>query len=84
MLSLRAETGNSQAAVSLMSAEVERITVASQWCVAIVPNLIQVGFALRILSSQLGAIGVAPVVIALCESREPRPGLPPRRFRPGL
>ncbi|WYZ43992.1 hypothetical protein EsH8_VII_000428 [Colletotrichum jinshuiense] len=65
MLSLRAETGNSQAAVSLMSAEVERITVASQWCVAIVPNLIQVGFALRILSSQLGAIGVAPVVIAL-------------------
>ncbi|KAK1450743.1 ABC transporter [Colletotrichum cuscutae] len=65
MLTLRAETGNSQAAVALMSTEVERITVASQWCVAIVPNLIQLGFAMWIMSEQLGAVSVAPIIIAL-------------------
>ncbi|GKT41588.1 ABC transporter atnG [Colletotrichum spaethianum] len=72
MLSLRAETDNSQAAVSLMSTEVERITVAAQWSFSIVPNLIQLGFALWILSSQLGGVSVAPVVIAI---RKPPPGM---------
>ncbi|KAK2023189.1 P-loop containing nucleoside triphosphate hydrolase protein [Colletotrichum zoysiae] len=65
MLSLRAETGNAQAAVSLMSTEVDRITVAGQWTLSIVPNLIQLGLAFWILSGQLGGVSVAPVVIAI-------------------
>lgn len=67
MLSLRAETGNSQSAVALMSNEVERITVAAEWSVAIVPNLVQVALAMWILGAQLGAVCVAPVLIAVCE-----------------
>ncbi|KAI3557746.1 ABC transporter [Colletotrichum abscissum] len=84
MLTLRAETGNSQAAVALMSTEVERITVASQWCVAIVPNLIQLGFAIWIMSEQLGAVSVAPIIIALLSvSAGIRTGqlIPPRQRR---
>ncbi|KAF6824602.1 Multidrug resistance-associated protein 1-like protein 5 [Colletotrichum musicola] len=65
MLSLRAETGNSQSAVALMSNEVERITVAAEWSVAIVPNLVQVALAMWILGAQLGAVCVAPVLIAV-------------------
>ncbi|KAI3537978.1 ABC transporter [Colletotrichum filicis] len=84
MLTLRAETGNSQAAVALMSTEVERITVASQWCVAIVPNLIQLGFAMWIMSEQLGAVSVAPIIVALLSvSAGIRTGqlIPPRQRR---
>ncbi|KAK2046745.1 ABC transporter [Colletotrichum somersetense] len=65
MLSLRAETGNAQAAVSLMSTEVDRITVAGQWTLSIVPNLIQLGLAFWILSGQLGGVSVVPVVVAI-------------------
>ncbi|KAF9876778.1 ABC multidrug transporter [Colletotrichum karsti] len=65
MLALRPEAANSQAAVALMSTEVERITVAAEWSVAIVPNLIQVVLALWILGNQLGAVCVAPVLIAV-------------------
>ncbi|KAK1672356.1 P-loop containing nucleoside triphosphate hydrolase protein [Colletotrichum godetiae] len=84
MLTLRAETGNSQAAVALMSTEVERITVAAQWCVAIIPNLIQLGFAMWIMSEQLGAVSVAPIIIALLSvSAGMRTGqlIPPRQRR---
>ncbi|KAK2008905.1 ABC transporter [Colletotrichum eremochloae] len=65
MLSLRAETDNAQAAVSLMSTEVDRITQAGQWSLSIVPNLLQLGLALWILGGQLGGVSVAPVVIAI-------------------
>lgn len=68
MLSLRTETGTSQAAVSLMSTEVERINVAAQWSFSIVPNLLQLAIALRILAGQLGGVSVAPVVVAIRES----------------
>ncbi|GKT64923.1 ABC multidrug transporter [Colletotrichum tofieldiae] len=84
MLSLRAETGNSEAAVSLMSTEVERITVTAQYSLSIIPNLIQLGFALWILSSQLGGVSVAPVIIAiLCVSLGVKVGqlVPPRQRR---
>ncbi|WDK21642.1 ABC transporter [Colletotrichum graminicola] len=64
MLSLRAETGNAQAAVSLMSTEVDRITVAGQWTLSIVPALLHLGFAFWILGGQLGGASVAPVVVA--------------------
>ncbi|GKT92102.1 ABC multidrug transporter [Colletotrichum tofieldiae] len=84
MLSIRAETGNSEAAVSLMSTEVERITVTAQYSLSIIPNLIQLGFALWILSSQLGGVSVAPVIIAiLCVSLGVKVGqlVPPRQRR---
>ncbi|KXH56884.1 ABC transporter [Colletotrichum salicis] len=84
MLTLRAETGNSQAAVALMSTEVERITVAALWCVAVVPNLIQLGSAMWIMSEQLGAVSVAPIIIALLSvSAGIRTGqlIPPRQRR---
>ncbi|KZL85583.1 abc transporter [Colletotrichum incanum] len=84
MLSLRAETGNSEAAVSLMSTEVERITVTAQYSLSIIPDLIQLGFALWILSSQLGGVSVAPVIIAiLCVSAGVKVGqlVPPRQRR---
>ncbi|TQN66274.1 ABC transporter atnG, partial [Colletotrichum shisoi] len=84
MLSLRAETGTSQAAVSLMSTEVERINVTAQWSFSIVPNLLQLAVALRILAGQLGGVSVAPVVVAiLCVSAGVRVGqlVPPRQPR---
>ncbi|KAK2063354.1 hypothetical protein LY76DRAFT_212280 [Colletotrichum caudatum] len=74
MLFLRAETGNAPAAVSLMSAEVDRITVAGQWTLSIVPNLVQLGLAFWILSGQLGGVSVAPVVVAIGNFP---PSLPP-------
>ncbi|GJD02568.1 ABC transporter [Colletotrichum higginsianum] len=84
MLSLRAETGTSQAAVSFMSTEVERINVAAQWSFSIVPNLLQLAIALRILAGQLGGVSVAPVIVAiLCVSAGMRVGqlVPPRQRR---
>nr|XP_036575545.1 Multidrug resistance-associated protein 1-like protein 5 [Colletotrichum truncatum]KAF6782134.1 Multidrug resistance-associated protein 1-like protein 5 [Colletotrichum truncatum] len=84
MLSLRAETGNSQSAVALMSTEVDRITVAVEFSVAIIPNLIQVAFALWILGSQLGAVCIAPVLVAaLSVSAATKLGklVPPRQRR---
>ncbi|KAI8300079.1 ABC transporter [Colletotrichum sp. SAR11_240] len=65
MLSLRAESGTSEAAVALMGTEVEWITVAAEWCLAVVPNLVQVALAMWILGNQLGAACITPVLIAV-------------------
>ncbi|KAI8243245.1 ABC transporter atnG [Colletotrichum sp. SAR 10_96] len=65
MLFLRAESGTSEAAVALMGTEVEWITVAAEWCLAVVPNLVQVALAMLILGNQLGAACVTPVLIAI-------------------
>ncbi|KAJ0373775.1 hypothetical protein COL26b_007972 [Colletotrichum chrysophilum] len=65
MLSLRAESGTSEAAVALMGTEVEWITVAAEWCLAVVPNLVQVALAMWILGNQLGAACITPVLIAI-------------------
>ncbi|KAI8275539.1 ABC transporter [Colletotrichum sp. SAR11_57] len=65
MLSLRAESGTSEAAVALMGTEVEWITVAAEWCLAVVPNLVQVALAMWILGNQLGATCITPVLIAI-------------------
>ncbi|KAI8192002.1 ABC transporter [Colletotrichum sp. SAR 10_77] len=65
MLSLRAESGTSESAVALMGTEVEWITVAAEWCLAVVPNLIQVALAMWILGNQLGAACITPVLIAI-------------------
>ncbi|KAK2738351.1 ABC multidrug transporter [Colletotrichum kahawae] len=65
MLSLRAESGTSETAVALMGTEVEWITVAAEWCLAVVPNLVQVALAMWILGNQLGAACITPVLIAI-------------------
>ncbi|KAI8265875.1 ABC transporter [Colletotrichum sp. SAR11_239] len=65
MLSLRAESCTSEAAVALMGTEVEWITVAAEWCLAVVPNLVQVALAMWILGNQLGAACITPVLIAV-------------------
>ncbi|CAI0643470.1 unnamed protein product [Colletotrichum noveboracense] len=65
MLSLRAESGTSEAAIALMGTEVEWITVAAEWCLAVVPNLLQVALAMWILGNQLGAACITPVLIAI-------------------
>jgi ATP-binding cassette, subfamily C (CFTR/MRP), member 1 len=65
MLSLRVETGNSSAAVSLMSTDIDRVMVTLQWCLGIIPNIIQVSLAMWILYMQMGAVMIAPVVVAL-------------------
>ncbi|KAI8158204.1 ABC transporter atnG, partial [Colletotrichum sp. SAR 10_71] len=65
MLSLRAESGTSESAVALMGTEVEWITVAAEWCLAVVPNLVQVALAMWILGNQLGAACITPVLIAV-------------------
>ncbi|KAI1276291.1 P-loop containing nucleoside triphosphate hydrolase protein [Xylaria sp. FL0933] len=50
--------------VNLMSTDVDRISQTMQWVVHIIPNILQVGLGLWILSSQLKATIVAPVLIA--------------------
>ncbi|KAI0805101.1 P-loop containing nucleoside triphosphate hydrolase protein [Xylaria sp. FL0064] len=51
--------------VNLMSSDVDRISQTMQWVVHIIPNILQVGIGLWILSSQLKATIVAPVLIAV-------------------
>lgn len=65
MLLIRAESRNSSSAMSLMSTDVDRITLTARWVVDIIPNLVQVGFAMFVLSTQIGAVCVAPVIVAL-------------------
>ena len=69
MLRLRVETGNSATAVSLMSSDIDRIYLALRWVLALVPNLVHIILAMWILFTQLGAVVISPVVIALGESR---------------
>ncbi|KAK3682042.1 P-loop containing nucleoside triphosphate hydrolase protein [Podospora appendiculata] len=65
MLTIRAESGNSSAALSLMSTDVDRVTNTTYFFVNVIPDLIQLVVALYILSTQLGATAVAPVVLVL-------------------
>ncbi|OAA65704.1 ABC transporter [Niveomyces insectorum RCEF 264] len=65
MLTIRAETGNSSAALSLMSTDVDRITFTTFNIVDIAPSVIQIGIALGILGTQLGGSCVAPIVLCI-------------------
>ncbi len=65
MLTVRPETNNADKGVALMSNEVDRITVVFAWFVSFVPCLVQVAIALWILGLQLGAVCIAPVIMAL-------------------
>ncbi|KAK0715388.1 P-loop containing nucleoside triphosphate hydrolase protein [Lasiosphaeris hirsuta] len=65
MLTIRAESANSSAALSLMSTDVDRVTMSSYIFVNVVPNLLQIAIALYILGIQLGATAVAPIILCV-------------------
>jgi ATP-binding cassette, subfamily C (CFTR/MRP), member 1 len=65
MLSVRAENANSSAALSLMSTDVDRITFTTFNIVSLGPSIVQLGIALGILGTELGASCVAPVILCI-------------------
>lgn len=67
MLSIRAESGNATSGIGLMSNDVDRITIVTVFIVNIIPCFIQVAIALWILGTQLGAVCIAPIVLAISE-----------------
>jgi len=67
MLDVRPETGNSSSALSLMSTDVERITITAYVLINIFPDVIQVALALWILSTQLGTSSISAIILCfLC------------------
>jgi hypothetical protein len=66
MIGIKIADANESAAVTLMGTDVERIVetwyllVAELWA-----NLIQLGIAIWLLERQLGAVCVAPIIVAL-------------------
>ncbi|KAK0644149.1 ABC transporter [Cercophora newfieldiana] len=65
MLSIRAETGNSSAALSLMSTDVDRLTITAYMLINIGPDIIQVALALWILSTQLGTSSISAIILCV-------------------
>ena len=59
------ESGGAASAVSLMSTDMERIQQTLEWVLNIGPAVVQVGLGFWILSSYLGAVSVAPLIVAL-------------------
>ena len=84
MLLVRAENANSSAALSLMSTDVDRITFTTFNIVSLGPSVVQLGIALGILGTQLGASCVAPVILCvICGAIAAHIGklVPPRQRR---
>ncbi|KAM7195580.1 P-loop containing nucleoside triphosphate hydrolase protein [Naviculisporaceae sp. PSN 640] len=78
------DSGGSASAVSLMSTDMERIQQTLQWILNIGPAAIQVGLGLWILSIYIGAVSVAPIIVAIvCGLVVARVGknIPPRQRR---
>lgn len=65
MLAVRAESGNSSQALSLMGADVDRVTITGYVLVNLGPDLIQVALALWILSTQIGTSSVSAIILCL-------------------
>ena len=65
MLSIRAESGNSSSALSLMSTDVDRITITAYVLINIGPDIIQVALALWILATQLGTSSISAMILCL-------------------
>jgi ATP-binding cassette subfamily C (CFTR/MRP) protein 1 len=65
MLLVRAESSNSSSALSLMSTDVDRLTMTTSVVVNLGPDAIQVALALWLLGTQLGATSVAPVILCV-------------------
>ena len=71
MLTIRAETTNSAQALSLMSTDVDRITMTTFLCVKLAPDIVQLIVALAILGTKLGTVTIAPWSYAPCASASP-------------
>lgn len=56
------------ASLTLMSADIERITVGWQYMHEIWANMIEIGVAIYLLYRQLGAACAVPVAVAICKS----------------
>ncbi|CZT12481.1 uncharacterized protein RAG0_16298 [Rhynchosporium agropyri] len=68
-LLLHASDSNGGAdAVSLISADVERILQTLQWVLNILPNVAQVAIGFNILYGRIGIVFVAPLIIAIGKS----------------
>ena len=65
MLTVRAETGNSSSALSLMSTDVDRIVMTVFICVNLGPDVVQIAIALYILGTQIGVTAIAPVILCV-------------------
>jgi ATP-binding cassette, subfamily C (CFTR/MRP), member 1 len=63
MLDVRAETGNSSSALSLMSTDVDRITITAYVLINIIPEIIEVALALWILTTQLGTSAISAIIL---------------------
>ncbi len=84
MLTVRAETTNSSAAVSLMSTDVDRIVMTTFMCVNLGPDVVQIVIALCIMGIQIGPTAVAPVILCgICIGIAAKIGqmVPPRQRR---
>ena len=84
MLKIRAESANSSAAMSLMSTDVDRITMTTFMVVNLGPDVVQIVIGLAILGTQLGVTAVAPVILGvICISIAAKLGklVPPRQRR---
>jgi len=68
MISLKSANTNESAAITLMGTDVERIVetffllVVEIWA-----NILQLSIAVFLLERQLGAVCIAPIIIALCK-----------------
>ena len=65
------ESVGAASAVSLMSTDMERIQQTLEWVLNIGPAVVQVGLGFWILSSYLGAVSVAPLIVALGKEDSP-------------
>ena len=66
MMNLKSANANESAAMTLMGTEVERIV--ETWYLLVVSiwaSILQLGIAVFLLERQLGAVCIAPIVIAL-------------------
>lgn len=70
MIGMKIDNANESAALSLMGTDVERIVETWYLLIAeIWANMVQIGIAVWLLERQLGAVCVAPIIVALGMSR---------------
>lgn len=68
MLTLQTANANESAAMTLMGTDVQRIAETFHFLlIDVAPSVIQVGIAVYLLYTQLGAVCIAPVLITISE-----------------